>query len=284
MAIGFLGLGNIGTPIARRLIEHPAGLVVYDVRPEACEPFAAGPATVASSVADLAAQCDVISVMVRNDAQVRRVLAEMLPGCPAGAVIAIHSTISEETAVDVAADALKRDVHVVDAPVTGGFIAAADGTLAVMVGGDRAAYEKCKDVFTSWATLVLHMGPVGAGTRAKLARALLTFVGYAAAGESQRLAEAAGIDLHKLAAVVRHSDALTGGPAAIMVRDTTAPLAPDDPLREIFEHTRALGAKDLALAIELAERLGVDVWFSRLAAASLSAALGLAAPTPAQPA
>jgi 2-hydroxy-3-oxopropionate reductase len=220
--------------------------------------------------------------MVRDDRQVLDVVAEVLPHCRADAVIAIHSTIREKTALDAAADAAKVGVHVVDAPVTGGFIAAADGTLAVMVGGDRPAYDKCRVVFSSWSTLVLHMGPVGAGTRAKLARALLTFVGYAAAGESQRLAEAAGIDLQKLAAVVRHSDALTGGPAAIMVRDTTAPLAPDDPLREIFEHTHALGAKDLALAIEMAEQVGVDVWFSRLAAASLSAALGLAAPTPAQ--
>jgi len=282
MAIGFVGLGNIGTPIAKRLIGHPEQLVVYDVRPEATAPFADEGATVAASLAELAAQCDVISVMVRDDRQVRDVVAAMLPECRADAVIAIHSTIREQTAVDAAADAANVGVHVVDAPVTGGFIAAADGTLAVMVGGDRPAYEKCKEVFASWATLVLHVGPVGAGTRAKLARALLTFVGYAAAGESQRVAEAAGIDLQKLAAVVRHSDALTGGPAAIMVRDTTAPLAPDDPLRAIFEHTYALGAKDLALAIEMAEQLGVDVWFSRLAAASLSAALGLAAPTPAQ--
>ena len=275
MAVGFVGLGNIGTPIAQRLVDRPEGLVVYDVRAEACQPFAEAGATVAASVGQLAAQCEVVSVMVRDDAQVREVIGELLPSCQPDTVVAIHSTISEQTAIDAAAEAEKHSVHVVDAPVTGGFIAAADGTLAVMVGGEAAAFARCKDVFSAWATLVLHSGPVGSGTRLKVARALLTFVGYAAATESQRLAEAAGVDLGQLASVVRHSDALTGGPVAIMVRNTTAPMAADDPLRPIFEHMYALGSKDLALAIELADQLGVDVPFSRLAAERLAPGVGL---------
>ena len=120
-----------------------------------------------------------------------------------------------------------------------------EGTLAAMVGGEREAYERAKPVFARWATLVVHMGPVGAGTRTKLARNLMHFIAYTGAGEAQRLAEAAGLDLRKLARVVRHSDAVTGGPGAIMVRDTTAPMAPDDGLFEIFTHTRELGEKDL---------------------------------------
>src|SRR4051812_5428818 len=260
-AVGFIGLGNIGAPIAKRLLDRPEGLVVYDVRADACTPFAEAGATVAASAAELAAHCDVISVMVLDDAQVRDVVAAMLPSCRAETVIAVHSTISEATAVDVAAQARKKGVHVVDAPVSGGAMGAADGTLAVMVGGDRAAYEKCKEVFKSWATLVLHMGDVGAGIRTKIARNLVTFVGYAAAAESQRLAEAAGIDLRKLAAVVRQSDAVTGGASAIMIRETTTPLDPDDPLRPILDHTYTLGAKDLALAVELGAALDVDMAF-----------------------
>jgi 3-hydroxyisobutyrate dehydrogenase-like beta-hydroxyacid dehydrogenase len=275
VAVGFIGLGNIGGPIAKRLVDRPEGLVVYDVRPEACAPFAEAGATVASSLADLAAQCDVISVMVLTDDQVRDVVAEMLPACRPETAIAIHSTISEATAVEVARAAEKVSVRVVDAPVSGGAMGAADGTLAVMVGGERAAYEKCKEVFSSWASLVLHMGDVGAGTRTKIARNLVTFVGYAAAAESQRLAEAAGIDLRKLAAVVRQSDAVTGGASAIMIRETTAVLDEGDPLRPILDHTYTLGAKDLALAIELGDELGVDVAFTRLAADRLAAGLGL---------
>ncbi|MFL6239358.1 MAG: NAD(P)-dependent oxidoreductase [Actinomycetes bacterium] len=275
-AVGFIGLGNIGAPIAKRLLDRPEGLVVYDVRAEVCTPFAESGAAVTSSAADLAAQCDVISVMVLDDAQVREVVTAMLPSCRPEAVLAVHSTIAEETAVEVAAQAREHGVHVVDAPVSGGAMGAADGTLAVMVGGARSAYEKCKDVFASWASLVLYMGDVGAGTRTKIARNLLTFVGYAAAAESQRIAEAAGVDLRKLSAVVRQSDTVTGGTSAIMFRETTAPLAADDPLRDILGHTYTLGAKDLALAIELAERLGVDAPFSRLAAERLADALWLA--------
>src|SRR3954468_14841290 len=135
-AVGFIGLGNIGAPIARRLLGWPDGLVVYDVRPDACQPFAEAGAGVATSAADLAARCDVISVMVLDDQQVREVVAEMAPACRSDAVIAVHSTISEQTAVDVAEQAAKHDVHVVDAPVSGGAMGAADGTLAVMVGGE----------------------------------------------------------------------------------------------------------------------------------------------------
>jgi 3-hydroxyisobutyrate dehydrogenase-like beta-hydroxyacid dehydrogenase len=144
-----------------------------------------------------------------------------------------------------------------------------------MVGGDRAAYERAKPVFASWATLILHLGPAGAGTRTKLARNLLTYVGYTAAAEASRLAEAAGVDLGKLAAVIRHSDALTGGPAAVMVRPTTALMADDDPLRPIFEHSITLAEKDLTLALRLGESLDVDLPLTRFALDGLPAALGV---------
>jgi 3-hydroxyisobutyrate dehydrogenase len=116
---------------------------------------------------------------------------------------------------------------------------------------------------------------VGAGTRAKLARNLVTFASYSAVGEALRLAEEAGVDLVQLGQVVRHSDAVTGGPGAIALRDTTAPLAEGDPLRPIFTHTRELGEKDLHLALALGEELGVDLPFARMALDQLGAALGV---------
>ena len=144
-----------------------------------------------------------------------------------------------------------------------------------MVGGDRDAYERAQPVFARWASLSVHMGPAGAGTRTKLARNLMHFMAYTAAGEAQRLAEAAGLDLQKLARVVRHSDSVTGGPGAIMVRDTTAPLTEDDGLFAIFSHTRTLGEKDLALALELADDLGLDLPLARQALADFGPSLGL---------
>jgi 3-hydroxyisobutyrate dehydrogenase-like beta-hydroxyacid dehydrogenase len=274
--VGFIGLGTIGAPMAEQLVRWPHGVVVHDVRRDACTPLADKGARIADSAASLAAECDVVSVMVLDDAQVRAVAADLAPHLRPGSVVAIHSTIAEETAVEVAEELRPRDVAVLDAPVTGGWLAAAEGRLATTVGGDVDAFERARPAFECWAELVLHVGPVGLGTRAKAARALLTFVGYAAAAEAQRLAEAAGIDLPTLAAVVRQSDSITGGPAAIMVRETTAPFAGDDPMRPIFEHMVRLGTKDLGLALDLGSRLGVDLPFARLAADRLASDIGVA--------
>ncbi len=276
-AVGFVGLGQMGALIAGHLVGWPGGLVVYDVRPQACAPLAGQGARVAGSVAELAATADVVSVMVLDDTQVRSVVDELLTVGRPGSVVAVHSTIRPQTAVELAGQAADRGVDVLDAPVSGGVAGATRGRLAVMVGGDRAAYERCREVFACWAQLVVHVGPAGAGTRTKLARNLVGYVGYCAAAEAQRLAEATGVDLGKLGAVVRHTDAVTGGPGSIMLRDTTAPLSADDPLYGIFRHTRLLGEKDLALALDLGAELGVDLPFTRLALERFAAGLGLAA-------
>ncbi len=276
--VGFVGLGQIGAPMAARLAGWPGGLVVFDVRPEAAADAVAAGARLAQSVAGLGATCDLVSVMVLNDDQVREVVAELLTTAAADTVIAVHSTIRAETAEELAAEASARGVHLIDAPVSGGFIGAHEGTLAVMIGGERAAYERVKDAFACFATVVVHMGPAGAGTRTKLARNLMHFVAYTGAGEAQRLAEAAGLDLRKLARVVRHSDSVTGGPGAIMLRDTTAPLAPGDDWFDVLSHTRDLGEKDLTLALELAHTLGVDLPLGRQALADFARSLGVPHP------
>jgi 3-hydroxyisobutyrate dehydrogenase len=274
--VGFVGLGVMGAPMAAHLIDWPGGLVVYDLRPEAAAPFAERDATVAGSVTELASMADVVSLMVLDDAQVRDVVGAMLPHLAAGSVIAVHSTIHAATAVELAQATSVVGVELVDAPVSGGVLGAHAGRLAVMVGGDRAAFEKCKEPFSRFADLVVHSGPVGAGTRVKVARNVINFAGFAAALEAAALAEAAGVDLKQLASVTTHSDKVIGGPGSILVRDRCGPLAPDDPLRPIFEHTRDLGEKDLALAIELAEEVGVDIPLARVTLERLAAGLGVA--------
>ena len=136
----------------------------------------------------------------------------------------------------------------------------AKGELAVMVGADDEAYDLVKPVFKQWASLVVRAGEPGAGTRMKLARNMLTYIGFAAACEAQKLAEAAGIDLQELGRVVRHSDAQSGGPGAIMVpRRHRRRLQPDHFLHDMFVHTRGLADKDLGLALALGEANGVDL-------------------------
>lgn len=273
--VGFIGLGQMGGPMAARLTAWPGGLTVHDVRPEVMAPLAAAGAATAGSVAEVAREAGIISVMVRDDDQVRDVVAQAARAGGGPAVIAIHSTIRPGTAPALAAQYAAGGIEIVDAPVSGGFMGARDGRLAVMVGGSRAAYERCREPFGCFADLILHMGPAGTGTQAKLARNLLHFVAFTAAAEAQRLAEAAGLDLRKLAGIVRHSDAVTGGAGSIMLRRTTAPLGPDDPLRPILEHTAALGEKDLSLALELGGQLGIDLPLAEYARRHFAAGLGL---------
>ncbi|EID09140.1 6-phosphogluconate dehydrogenase [Mycobacterium xenopi RIVM700367] len=272
--LGYIGLGNMGAPMARRLVDWPGGLIVFDIRTEAMTPLAEAGATLADSVADVAA-ADIVSVTVLDDEQVREVVDELAQRVKPGTVIAIHSTISDTTAVELAQQLEPQGIHVVDAPVSGGGGAAEKGELATMVGAQRDVYERVKPAFKQWASLVIHAGPPGAGTRMKLARNMLTFTSYAAACEAMKLAEAAGLDLQALGRVVRHTDALTGGPGAIMVRENMKPLEPGHFLYEPFLHTRALGEKDLSLALALGEVLSIELPLAEVALQRLADGLGL---------
>ncbi|MEU2033642.1 NAD(P)-dependent oxidoreductase [Nocardia amamiensis] len=280
--IGFLGLGNMGAPMAERLLGWPGGLVVCDVRREAVVRFTGGGAAAAASAAELAEQAAIISITVLNDDQVREVVTGpdgVLRTAAPGTVVAVHSTISDRTAEDLAVTCAEHGVELVDAPVSGGAPGATRGTLAVMVGGSAAAFERVREPFGRFADLIVHAGPIGAGTRMKLARNLLHFVSFAAATEAQRLAEAAGLDITALGKVVRHSDAVTGGPGAIMLRDSTAPIEDGDVWLPILRHVRDLGEKDLGLAMELGQRLGTALPLAELALDRLGPGLGVGAGT-----
>jgi 3-hydroxyisobutyrate dehydrogenase-like beta-hydroxyacid dehydrogenase len=272
--VGYIGLGNQGKPMARRLVDWPGGLIVFDVRPEPSRSFAERGVAVAQSVAEVA-QADVISITVLTDAQVRDVVGQLIEHAKPGTVIAIHSTIEPGTAAELADQLRPRGIHVVDAPVSGGAGAGKNGQLAVMVGAADDAFEIVEPVFARWASLVVRAGAPGAGTRMKLARNMLTFIGFAAACEAQKLAEATGIDLQELGKVVRHSDAQSGGPGAIMYRDDTAPLTADHFLHDLFIHTRGLAEKDLSLALALGEASGVELPLAEIALRDLPAGLGV---------
>ena len=275
---GYIGLGNMGAPMAKRLAEWPGGFTVFDVRAESMEPFAELGATLADDVTGVA-DADIISITVLNDEQVRSVISQLAPalekeGKP-DTVIVIHSTISDTTAAELAEQYRPQGIHIVDAPVSGGGAAAEKGELAIMVGAERPVYERIKPALKQFGSMVIHAGEPGAGTRMKLARNMLTFTSYAAACEAMKLAEAAGLDLGALGRVVRHTDALTSGPGAIIVRDNMAELTPDHWLYDAFTHTRGLGEKDLSLAIGLGDVVGVDLPLAQLALQRLADGLGV---------
>jgi 3-hydroxyisobutyrate dehydrogenase-like beta-hydroxyacid dehydrogenase len=281
--VGFVGLGNIGKPMALRLAAGLAvttpQLRVYDVAPDALAELEQAGAQVAADLADVATHTDLVCVMVRDDDQVREVLDGLMsvprPPDAGPLTVAVHSTVAPGTPAELAELAGRHGVRLLDAPVSGGAMGAADGTLAIMVGGDDEAFAACAETFALMGSRVVHAGPIGSGTGMKLARNLLHFVSFTAVTEAQRLAEAAGLDLVALGEVVRHTDAITGGPGAIMHRRTTAELAPDDFWHGVFSHVVALGEKDLGFAIGLAEELGVDVPLARHALTHLAPGLGL---------
>jgi 3-hydroxyisobutyrate dehydrogenase-like beta-hydroxyacid dehydrogenase len=275
--LGYIGLGNMGAPMAKKLVDWPGGLVVYDVRLEAMTPLAEAGATLADSIEDVA-KADVISVTVLNDEQVHDVIAGengLARYAKPGTIIAIHSTISDTTAVELSRQLQPEGIHIVDAPVSGGDRAAKKGELAVMVGADDLAFERVKAPFSQFASLIVHAGLPGAGTRMKLARNMLHFTSFAAACEALKLAEAAGINLQDLGNVVRHSDKQTGGAGMVMLRDDAKPLPPDHFLYQPFLHARGLGEKDLGLALALGDALDVDLPLAELARENLAAGLGV---------
>ncbi|OBC05932.1 NAD(P)-dependent oxidoreductase [Gordonia sp. 852002-50395_SCH5434458] len=274
--LGYVGLGNIGGPMAGRLAKWPGGLTVFDLAPDAVATVVDQGARAAASLSELAASSDIIGICVRDDAQVRTVVTGLLESAAPGTILTVHSTIGPETAVDLAAVCAEREVTLLDAPISGGAPGAEQGRLAVMVGGPRDAYVRLKKPFALTSDMLVHAGDdVGAGTKMKLARNLLHFISFAATAEASRLAQAAGIDVAKLGKVVRHTDAITGGAGAIMLRDTTAPIEPDDFWYGVFTHVRELGEKDLSLALTLGESLDVELPLGTQALADLATGLGV---------
>jgi 3-hydroxyisobutyrate dehydrogenase-like beta-hydroxyacid dehydrogenase len=274
LKLGYIGLGKMGAPMAKRLVDWPGGLIVFDIRIDAMTPLAEAGATLADSLADVAA-ADIISVTVLDDAQVREVVGTLAQNAKPGTVIAIHSTISDTTAVDLAKELEPRGIHIVDAPVSGGGRAAKKGELATMVGATDEAFALIEEPFLKWASLVIHAGQPGAGTRMKLARNMLHYISFAAACEASKLAEVCGLNLQDLGKVVRHTDAITGGAGSIMFRDDMRPIAPDSFLYQPFLHARVLGEKDLSLALALGQTNSIDLPLAAIALEGLAEGLGV---------
>ena len=261
--VGVIGLGDIGRGVAASCAGAGLPLVVCDVRDEPLAAFA-DQATTTSSPAELAAQCEVVVVAVVNDAQVLSVTSGedgVLSAAAPGTVLVIVSTISPAALASVAASAAAAGVAVVDCGVSGGPSAAATGELISMVGGTEDDIASAGQVLEAMSSLVVRMGDLGTGLLAKLARNVVQYGGWLAAYEGQRIAEAGGIELAKLAQVIRASDAKIGGAATLMFRPTVEPFGPDDHegLVASMAAGAALATTDLAAALEAATELGLTL-------------------------
>jgi 3-hydroxyisobutyrate dehydrogenase-like beta-hydroxyacid dehydrogenase len=278
--IGVIGLGSLGDGMARSVLAAGLPLVVCDVREEAAERYR-DEAEIAESASALARRADVVIVAVVDDAQVHAVLSGGDGALAAGApdtVFVVVSTISTECVESIGAEASAAGVDVVDCGVSGGPAAAASGELVCMVGGDIDVVERARPALEAIGSLTLTMGPFGSGLAAKLARNLVQYGSWLAAYEGQVLAEAAGIELPKLAEAIRVSDTHIGGASRLMFRTTVAPLTDDDP--EIIVSAMRAGSllahKDLRAALELARRLDVDLPLAAMAEARCDEVFGVA--------
>jgi 3-hydroxyisobutyrate dehydrogenase-like beta-hydroxyacid dehydrogenase len=261
--VGVIGLGEIGSGLMKALEPTDFQIAVCDVRREAIQPYEHR-ATLCSDAMSLGAVADIVLVAVVDDEQVLNVLEGpegALDALRLNSTVLIISTISIETLRRVAAKAAEVGVGLLDCGVSGGPAAASEGQWISMVGGSDEDFKRARPVLDVFSSLVVRMGPLGAGMRSKLARQVVQFGSWLAAYEGQRLAEAAGVDLGKLAQVIKESDSKIGGATALMFRPTVAPFgADDDPgLVEAMRNGARLAHKDLAAARALAAELAIEL-------------------------
>jgi len=255
--VGFIGLGNIGKPMALNVAKAGFDLLVYDVREDPLKELAAAGAKVARSAQEVGAHGEIIELVVVDDAQVEAVtLGEggVLNSATPGSIIAIHSTVHPKTVRAIAEFAKAKRVGVIDAQVSGGERGAYARTLCYMVGGDKALFERCRPVFATSGANIFHLGELGAGAIAKLAHNLIVYVNMLAASEGMKLAEKAGLDLKALQEVV-HASAGQSRVADNWLQQRQL----KDTYTTGAQGLMQLIHKDLRLALELGHDLGLPL-------------------------
>ena len=199
MRVGFIGLGAMGRHMAANL--HKAGLLtaVYNRTFDKAQAFAGETGcTAVPKLADLAKQCDAVVLCVSADADVREVVNGVAATLPRGALVIDCSTIGASTAREVAAQLATKGVDFLDCPVSGGVEGARDATLAIMVGGDAAAFERAQPILRALGKTVTHLGPSGAGQATKATNQILCAGAIQAVAEAMAFARAEGLPLEKV--------------------------------------------------------------------------------------
>jgi 3-hydroxyisobutyrate dehydrogenase len=194
---GFIGLGDQGKGMADRLIDCGVPTTLWARREVSLEPYRDSAASFADTPAELGANSDVVGICVVDDAGVQEVVlgeSGVLSGMAPGSVIAIHSTISLDVCHLIAKAAAASGVGVIDAPVSGGGLAASKGELTVLIGGAAAAYDKARPELETFGGNVFHLGPLGSGLIAKLVNNTLHAAHYALARDALVAGTRLGLD------------------------------------------------------------------------------------------
>ena len=255
MRIGFIGVGIMGRGMAANLLAAGRQLSVFDIEATRVAPLVDAGAAAAESVTEAANRANVVMLSLPDAAAVETVAAAALSTMPQGSVLIDLSTSPPSLARMLAEQAAERGIAFLDAPVSGGQRGARDGTLSVIVGGDSGVFERVRSLFDDIGANVYHMGEVGAGQTAKLVNNMMAFTSMWSLVEGLALGTKAGVDPNLLRDVVSNSSGNTtvwrSGTAAIL-KDRLAPT---------FD--LQLVKKDLQLALDLADELGVEAPMAR---------------------
>lgn len=254
MKIGFIGLGIMGKPMAANLIKAGHELVVSTHNEAAASELAELGASTAGTPREIAEQVELLITMLPNSPQVRDVALGpdgILGGARPDLIYVDMSSIAPAVAQEVAQALGERGVKMLDAPVSGGEPKAIDGTLSIMVGGDREAFDQVHDVLAAMGSSVVHVGDIGAGNTTKLANQVIVALNIAAVSEALVLAQKAGV---APGAVV---EAIRGGLAGSAVLEAKAPMMLAHEFKPGFRIN--LHIKDLNNAMDTSEDIGAPL-------------------------
>jgi 2-hydroxy-3-oxopropionate reductase len=254
MRIGFIGLGIMGKPMAKNLLKAGYELVAFDVvEPSLNEVVAAG-AKAGTSPKDVASQCEIIITMLPNSPHVKTAVLGKdgaIEGIKPGSILVDMSSIAPLASREVATALAAKGAEMLDAPVSGGEPKAIDGTLAIMVGGKQAIFDKVKDILLKMGATAVLCGDIGAGNVTKLANQIVVALNIAAMSEALVLATKAGVDPEKV------FDAIKGGLAGSTVLNAKAPMVLQGNYKPGFRIE--LHIKDLQNALDTAHEISTPI-------------------------
>ncbi len=262
--VGWIGLGRIGLPMARRVLAAGFPVVAWARRPASADPLVAAGATLAESPEALARACDVVVTIVGGPADVRALHAAMLPHARRGAVFVEMTTAAPADAAAAQALAAPSGVLVLDAPVTGGVAGAERGSLTAFVGGDAAALARVRPVLAAFANRIVHCGAAGAGYRMKLVNQTIVAGVLLGLADGAALARAGGLSSSAV------KDALSAGTASGFLFDAYIERMVTGSGAATF--TLGMFRKDLALARDEAAARGGNTRLLEFAIGAVDAA------------
>ena len=260
-SIGFIGLGIMGDGMARNLLRAGFDLSVWNRTLSRTDELAVAGATVARSPSDLAGYCDIIIICVSDTPDVKSVILGengVFHGARPGALVIDMSTVSPHVTTEIARKLAENDIHMLDAPISGGSEGAAMGTLSIMVGGEAIQVERAMPYLSAMGKTITHVGSHGAGQMVKLVNQVLVVGNALAISEALLFAQAGGLDLR------RTLKAVTGGAAGSWMLSNRGPQIIDRDWSPGF--TIDLQTKDVRLALDAADQLGVPLPVTSLVA------------------